>query len=1246
VPEEEETEQRRIVSVLFADLTSSTSLAEAMDPEDTRALLGGFFDTMAREIHRHGGTVEKYIGDAVMAVFGLPVAHEDDPVRAVRAALDMQSALRRFNADRKLEDPASPELQMRIGINSGDVAAAGGAVEGRDFLVTGDAVNTAARLQQMASPGAILVGPRTYRGTTGAVLYRALPPAALRGKTRLVRIWEAVGMVDTSEVPTPRPRGVEGLHAPMIGRDVEMELLGSIYARVVHEKRPHLVTVFGAPGIGKTRLAREFVDNLSCAPKREQARIKAAKTARGARSGGTSVRSRVAMAEPPAPEPERPLVLEGRCPPYGEGVTYWPLAEMLRARCGISPLEQPEAARAKLLSCMCELVSETGRSDDPEVLAAYLGYTVGVESAERRQALLPSDRTQFQEGLWRAWRTYFEALAARRGLILFIEDIHWADDALLDLLEYVAARADGVALLLLCTARPNLLERRLDWGGGKRNYVTLSLEALSPSDTERLVHELLPGANVPDALPRGILEKAEGNPFYVEEIIRMFVDRGILAREPSGGWRVMPEWADSCEVTDPSIPDTVQGVLAARLDLLSAEERDVLQHASVIGRFFWPSALVALASHLDSERLGGILATLRKKDLVSLADHFKSSVAPPDEPVYTFNHALTREVVYGTIARTRRAYEHQRVAEWLEEIAQGREEEFAELLAQHYRQYYVQANLARSRNSDLRDAVLAKVVRYLVMAGDQAAGRHAANKAEDYFTDAITLVEEEARPEDTPLRVDLFTRRADARWMVLRADDAWNDYRTALDLWTSYGPPVGLGEFVTAESSEAGTVPATLPPDWRARGMRLYRQLVQLPARFLGYFHQLPPHEDLRAYLDAGLHLAESTGQCDTNDYAELLTARAFFWISWPEQRGERELLDALRSAREAVRISDAAGEPHSASAALDALGNVQAITTDLRGYLESQSRRLKWAPRIDDVSELVDIYAEVSQANQVVGNYEVAVRHARTALELSTKAETDPLRMQALRVLVVALFEWDRWDEALQVGDELLELAALVDTRYSHRHQWAVLDLAVALARRGERDAAELLARKVSETMPRSDAQYIEVGRARLALARGATKEARQILLGALECRDGRVILPALLSELAELAALQDDRELYERYSPQAQELGWRSGARKPLAQAIRARAIVAIADGRWDDALADAQSALARFEELGTTWNEARTRYVLADFYHRRNAEGDEELARIELEHALDLFEDVHAPGDLARVRAALAGGEVRLV
>src|SRR5262249_15382882 len=226
------------------------------------------------------------------------------------------------------------------------------------------------------------------------------------------------------------------------------------------------------------------------------------------------------------------------------------------------------------------------------------------------------------------------------------------------------------------------------------------------------------------------------------------------------------------------------------------------------------------------ERLEGVLATLRKKDLVLLADHFKSSVAPQDEPVYTFNHALTREVVYGTIARARRAHEHQRVAEWLEELAKGREEEFSELLAQHYCQYYMEANLIRSRDSERRRAVLAKVVRYLVMAGDQATGRHAAKKAEDYYTDAINFVEEEARPQDTPLRVELLMRRGDARWMALRADDAWNDYRVALDPWTTYGTPLGTAESASAQEGQGdvGGTPSALPPDWHARGIRLYLQ--------------------------------------------------------------------------------------------------------------------------------------------------------------------------------------------------------------------------------------------------------------------------------------------------------------------------------------------------------------------------------------------------------------------------------------
>lgn len=1273
---EEHQEERRVVTVLFADLTSSTSLADTMDPEDVRALLGGFFTTISREIHRHGGTVEKYIGDAVMAVFGLPLAHEDDPVRAVRAALDMQAALRSFNEERLALDPAAVELQMRIGINSGEVVAASGAADGRDFLVTGDPVNVAARLQQSAAPGTIFVGPRTYRGTTGAVIYRALPPISLRGKSRPVRVWEALAMVDQGAAPMPRPRGVQGLRAPLIGRDVELSLLRTLFTRVAGERRPHLVTIIGVPGVGKTRLAQEFINEVT------------------------------AVAAPAEP----PRVLEGRCPQYGEAITYWPLAEMLRSLCDFGALDAPEAARAKLLDCVRDIIRTAQRPEDAEVLAAYLGHTIGIESPERRQAMLPSDSQQLQEGLLRSWRVFFEALATERTLLVLVDDIHWADGVLLDLLEYVATRTANVPLLLLCAARPQLLERRPGWGGGKRNYVTIGLEALSTSEADQLVRSLLPGDEMPEQLRRGITRKAEGNPFYVEEIIRMLVDRGILVSTGTrpASWRVAPEWEGSAEVEDPAIPDTVQGVLAARLDLLSQRERDVLQHAAVIGRYFWPGILRGLHPHVD-ENLDDVLYTLQQKDLITESDRQEASVAPAGEPLYSFTHALTREVTYATIPRTRRAREHERVAEWLEQLARGREAEFADLIAQHYREYYVQANLAGSPTNTRRQLVRDKVVRYLTLAGDQAATRHAAGKAERYYSNALAMLEEDAFADDVPRRIALLMKRGDARWLQVRGDGAWTDYRDALRLWSAYstftvdavnqparqqeydnvatggtrehgastidaasttaattarpapsasasdsGRPVATLSAPVAADGMAAALAATpiargsqlvLPLDWLSIGLRLYRLLVQLPTRYPSLFQQPPSHEDLLPYLQEGLRLAEELGQRNSLEGAALLAAKSFFWWSWGERRGQPELLDAVRSAREAVRIAESLDDPRSASEALDALGNIQTVTADLQGNLESQTRRLHWARRLDDVNELVDIYSEVCTAHTLVGEYATAEQRGQHALELANAADADPLRVRALRVLVNCTFEWDHWADTVRLGRQLQSLSTHADLAHSQQERWAFIALAVTHARMGEREAAEHIEQRLNLVAERTPVQFIELYKARLALARGATKEARQILLTALDVRSGRLAMPMLLAELAELGARDGDRDFYERFGAQALELGWRSGARKALAQAIRARGIIAVAATTWDDAQCDLESALNRYQELRTPWEVARTHYALAGFYRRRANAGDDALAQQALAHALELFEAQHAVRDIARARAALAGSDVRL-
>jgi class 3 adenylate cyclase len=1144
---EESREQRRVVTVLFADLTSSTELADGMDPEDVRALLAAFFATMTREIRRHGGTVEKYIGDAVMAVFGLPVAHEDDPVRAVRAALDMQAALRHFNAERRAADPNAPELHMRIGVNTGDVAASGSAGDGRDFLVTGDPVNVASRLQSLAEPGTVLVGPRTHRAASGAVRYRALPNTSIRGKSRALKVWEALEMTAGSVVPAQRPRGLDGLRAPLVGRDVELEVMDALFDRVRGERRPHLVTILGAPGVGKTRLAREFIQRALGAPALLSSNLMedAAAAANGPNASNPTARR--PLSPPAVAEVAPPLVLEGRCPVYGEGITYWPLAEMLRSYCGFGALDSAEASYARLRLAVTEALRRASKPDDPEGIAAMLAHTIGLgkdgEDGERRMMADPVESGQVQEGILRAWRVFFEAVATERSLLVLIEDIHWADDLLLDLLEYVAAKSSNTPLLLLCSARPELLERRPDWGGGKRNYALLSLEALSRASTNSLVNALLPGDGLPEELRQGILEKVEGNPFYIEEIIHMLVDRGLITHDRRAGWRVAPEFADSPELADPAIPDTIQGVLQARLDLLEAQERDILQHAAVMGRYFWPSALRALAPHLAAIDLDAALMSLQRKDLIRVSEYARHGVAPAGESVYAFNHNLTREVVYSTIVRTRRAHEHARVAELIEELARGREEEFAELLAQHYQQYYLQANLARSRNAARRQAVRAKALHYLTLAGDRAAARHAIAQAERFYGEALALPGADADLLSVRERVDLLMRRGDARRLALRIADAWYDYHDALELWS--------GVEASERFARDGDDPATSVGEWRRRGVRLYTYLVLLPTRHGGVFHSPPGHEELLGYLERGLQLAESCGGRESAEYAWLLTAKSFFWWSWPEQRGERELLDALRSAREAARIMEALDDPLGASEALDALGNILAATTDLRGYLESQRRRLAWAERIEEPTELVDIYSEVSLACHLVGEYAEAVEHAQTALRLAEETEVEASRTQALRSAVLAWFEWDSFAEALTLGRQLRVAAEHADLTASHRHAWAILALAIAAARTGVRDDTPGHVRREVETMLRTEtdkAQYLEVYRGRLALARGATDEAREIFLAALDCRSGRQGLAPLLAELAELGARTGDTALYNRFGAQALELGWRSGAPKRL--------------------------------------------------------------------------------------------------
>jgi class 3 adenylate cyclase/tetratricopeptide (TPR) repeat protein len=638
-----QSEERKIVTVLFADVVGFTSMAERLDPEDVRALLTPFYALMRSVLARYGGSIEHFAGDGVMAVFGAPVAHEDDPERAVRAALAIRDAVQERN-----ETAASFQLDIRCGVNTGEVLISHDA-NGR--LVAGDAVNTAQRLQTAAAINGVLVGGATHQATARFIEYRSVGVVEAKGKSEPVHAWEAVAPFSRfgPEVSREAP-------GPLVARDVEIELLEGMLRRTVEMRESQLVTIIGGPGLGKSRLVTEvFV--------------------RGARDGAGLLYWR-----------------QGRCPPYGEQAAYSALGDMVRAQAGILDTDGVERAGEKLRRSLERLGGE------PDWLERHLRPLVG----------LPSDRAGERPGeAYAAWRRFFEALARDRPLVMVIEDLHWADDGLLDWIDTLVDRSREFPIYIVCTARPELLERRRKWGGGKRNATTISLAPLPRADCDRLVRTLLGSTEVAPEEVAAVVARADGNPLYAEEFVRMLRDRSTGSIE-----------------ADSPLPMSVQGIVAARIDALPADEKALLIDAAVVGKLFWPGALAALGAAGDELRTR--LRSLERRELIRRQP--SSSVAGEDE--YAFRNALVREVAYRLLPRSRRAEKHLLAADWIERLAEGREDHAASR-AEHYR-----AALSFARDSS-RFALQAR--RALRDAGDRAFALASPGRAADYYAQALEL---------------------------------------------------------------------------------------------------------------------------------------------------------------------------------------------------------------------------------------------------------------------------------------------------------------------------------------------------------------------------------------------------------------------------------------------------------------------------------------------------------------------------
>jgi class 3 adenylate cyclase/tetratricopeptide (TPR) repeat protein len=705
-------EERKTVTVLFCDLAGFTAASDRADPEDVRARIRPYHARLRAEIEAFGGTVEKFIGDAVMAVFGAPMTHEDDPERAVRAGLRILEAITDLNE----ADPGLG-LAVRVGVETGEtLVALGAAPELGEGLVAGDVVNTASRLQGAAPVGAVLAGPATYAATRDVFGYQALDPVVLKGKAGPVPVWRAVA---------PRARlGTDvtrSLAPPLVGRQIDLGILTGAFQKAVQESAVQLVVVAGEPGVGKSRLVAELLSFVDAGPE--------------------LVRWR-----------------QGRCLPYGEGITFWALGEIVKAEAGILESDPPQAAAAKIDAMI------PGDAPEGPWLRARLRPLAGLAAPEAGR-----------EENFAAWRAFIELLAEDRPTVLVVEDLHWADQALLDFLEQLADHAEGVPLLLVATARPELSERAPGWASSARNLAKVNLRPLAAAETARLISHLLGSAVLPAEVQQAILDRCGGNPLYAEQFVRLLHDQQIL-RRAGAGWRLEP----GAEIP---LPPGVHGLIAARLDTLPAERKRMLHDAAVVGTVFWSGAVAEMADRDESD-VRAVLHELARKELLRPAR--RSSMEGQAE--YSFAHALIREVCYGQIPRAGRAQRHQRAAAWIERTAGERAGDHAEILAAHYT---TALDLARAAKDPQAEELANSAARYLMLAGDRALGIDVA-AAERHYHHARQLA-----TDSHPSYAELLARHAEALRQRARFPEAAAAFEQAIELFRAWGDVIALSQAMT-----------------------------------------------------------------------------------------------------------------------------------------------------------------------------------------------------------------------------------------------------------------------------------------------------------------------------------------------------------------------------------------------------------------------------------------------------------------